>query len=322
MIPDTGSSRRVTLVACFATIYLVWGSTYLMTKIGVRSLPPFLFGGVRFLLGGALLFAIASWRARRRHRRLPRPTPLEWRHLLIVGLCTVFISNSGNIWGLQYVPSNLAALLNVSSSFWIPILGLFGARAQAIGLRPGLGLAVGGIGTGLIAWPGAQASLHASHGVGAWPVIAILIGCIGWSAGTIYQRNARTTLDVLSFTALQMSCGGVMMLVVGMALGEWPRWHWDPVGIAALLYMMVFSSCIAYTAYAWLSVNATPAQVGTYGFVNPVIATGLGVWILDETLTRSQGLGALVILVGMLLVNWPDSARSAAPPAADRDPLH
>lgn len=313
------SSRRLTLVACFATIYLVWGSTYLTTKIGVATLPPFLFGGVRFLLGGALLLAVAQLRARSRGRTLSRPTPIEWRHLAIVGLCTVFVSNSGNIWGLQYVPSNLAALLNVSSSFWIPILGLFGARAHAIGWRSGIGLLVGIIGTLLIAWPGALAALQSSGGVGVWPVVAILVGCVGWSVGTIYQRNVRTDLDILSFTALQMACGGLMMLLTGIALGEWPRWHWDPVGIAALLYMMIFSSCIAYTAYAWLSVNATPAQVGTYGFVNPVIAMGLGWWILDESLTRAQGLGTLVILLGMLLVNWPDNVRRAAQPATVRD---
>lgn len=316
------SSRRITLVACFATIYLVWGSTYLTTKLGVAALPPFLFGGVRFLLGGALLLTVAHLRARHRGRTLPRPTPIEWRHLLVVGLCTVFVSNSGNIWGLQYVPSNLAALLNVSSSFWIPILGLFGARAHAIGWRPGLGMVVGVIGTVLIAWPGAVAALQTPNGVGVWPVITILVGCVGWSIGTIYQRNAITNLDILSFTALQMACGGLMMLCTGLVLGELPRWHWDPVGIAALLYMMVFSSCIAYTAYAWLSVNATPAQVGTYGFVNPVIAMWLGWWILDESLTRAQGVGALVILTGMLLVNWPDNARPAAPHAAARDSPH
>lgn len=313
------NSRRLTQVGCFATIYLVWGSTYLTTKIGVTALPPFLFGGVRFLLGGALLLIVARWRAHHQGRVLPRPTAIEWRHLAVVGLCTVFISNSGNIWGLQYVPSNLAALLNVSSSFWIPILGLFGARAQTIGMRSAAGLAVGFGGTLLIAWPGAMASMQTSGGVGAWPVIAILIGCVGWSAGTIYQRNALTRLDILYFTALQMACGGLMMLVTGIALGEWPQWHWDPIGIAALLYMMLFSSCIAYTAYAWLSVNAAPAQVGTYGFVNPVIAMWLGWWILDESLNLTQGVGTVVILVGMLLVNWPDSVRPTAPRADARD---
>lgn len=308
------------LIACLATIYLVWGSSYLVTKIGVSRLPPFLFGGVRFMLGGTLLFTLAVSLARRHNRATPRPTTLDLRHLIIVGSCAVFISNGGNIWGVQYVPSNLAALLNVSAAFWIPILGMFGARAHRIDARVALGLLTGFAGTVFVAAPGAEASMHAAYGVGVWPVIAILAGCIGWSAGTIYQRNVDTSLDLLAFTALQMFFGGILLLAVGIALGETSRWSWDPLALTALLYMTVFSSCIGYSAYAWLTVNATPAQVGTYGFVNPVIAILLGDWVLDESLTRLQLVGSAVILVAMLLIHWRGSAQPTVRSADSRDP--
>lgn len=294
-------AHRTKLVLSFATIYLVWGSTYLATKIGVADLPPFLFGGVRFAVGGALLFCVACWLLQRKGSRQPRITGEEWRHLLVVGVCSVLISNGGNIWGLQYVPSNQAALLNVSSSFWIPIFGMFGARAARIRPVVALGLLTGFAGTLMIALPRAGAT----SALGSWPTLAILAGCIGWSLGTIYMRNVRTALDVMSFTGLQMFLGGMLMLLIGLALGEASRWQWSLPGLLALLYMMIFSSCIAYTAYAWLSIHAAPAAVGSYGFVNPLIAMGLGWLVLDERLGLIQVAGAVVILCGMLLVNWP-----------------
>lgn len=308
------------LIACLATIYIVWGSSYLTTKIGVSVLPPFLFGGVRFLLGGALLLAVSMVMAQRSGRPVPKITPLELRHVAIVGVCTVLISNGGSNWGVQYVASNLAALLNVSVAFWIPILGMFGARAHRLDARTALGLLTGFAGTWFVAAPGAEASMQASHSYGAWPVIAILAGCIGWSAGTIYQRNATLSLDLLSFTALQMLCGGALLLAVGSALGEWSAWHWEPRALIALLYMTIFSSCIGYTAYAWLTSHATPAQVSTYGFVNPVIAILLGDWILGESLTRLQIIGGVIILAAMLLIHWPGSAPPAARRADAQDP--
>ena len=308
----TGPSHRAKFILGFASIYLIWGSTYLATRIAVQDLPPFLFGAVRFIVGGLLLWAIAL-RFGNPPARIARG---EWKHLIIVGLCSVTLANGGNVWGLQWVASNQAALLNVTCSFWIPILGMFGARAHALTARVGLGLAVGFLGTALIFGPGLQETALATHakagaapGGGLLPSAAILFGCLTWAVGTIYIRNVDTRLDVLSFTGLQMLCGGLLMLIPAALAGEFGRWHWSGPGMAALAYMTIFSSCIAYSAYAWLSVNATPAQVGSYAFVNPAIATVLGWWLLDERLGAAQLAGMAVILVGLLLVNWPARAR-------------
>ena len=108
-----------------------------------------------------------------------------------------------------------------------------------------------------------------------------------------------------------------MLLVPALLAGEPARWDWEPRGLAALAWMVVMSSCIAYTAYAWLSVHATPAQTGSFGLVTPALAALLGWWILDERLSQTQLIGSAVILAGVLLVNWPD-ARDSAPPAAPR----
>lgn len=316
-MPLSSSSRRTKLLLSFAIVYLVWGSSYLVTKIGVGRLPPFSFGAVRFIAGGLLLFTVARWLASRQGARwLPAVSPTDWRTLATVGVCTVFISNGCAVWSLQYVPSNLAALLNVSVSFWIPLLGMFGARAQPIPTRVATGLVAGFAGTSFVAWPGSDAAAA----VLAWPTLVVLVGCLGWSFGTIHLRNAGTSLDLMTFTALQMLCGGLLLLGVAILSGELNLWRWDAGGLTALAYMTIMSSCIAYTAFAWLSVNVTPAQLSTYGFVNPALALLLGWWVLDERLGPLQIVGTAVILGGTLLVNWPrrssaDSAKREAPPA-------
>ena len=297
-----GLSRRAKLLLCFAIVYVVWGSSYLVTKLGVMTLPPFLFGAVRFIVGGLLLYTVACMLRRQRGESIARPSGREWRHIAVVGLCVVFISNSASAWGLQYVPSYQAALLSVSSSFWIPVLGLLGARAERIAPRTALGLLIGIGGTILIALP-ASAGAESAAPAALWPTLSILLGCLGWSAGTIYLRNVDTSLDVMSFTALHMLCGGLMMLLLALLSGDAGRWQWDTQGLAALGYMIVFSSCIAYTAFAWLSVNVTPAQLATYGFVNPVIAILLGWWVLDERLGVLRIVGTLIVLGGLLLIH-------------------
>jgi drug/metabolite transporter (DMT)-like permease len=324
--PGTDTSRRTKVVVSFAIIYLVWGSTYLVTKIGVGHLPPFTFGAARFVSGGLLLFLVARLVARRSGAPLlPVVSPTEWRHLACVGFLSVFASNGTGVWSLQYVPSNLAALLNVSASFWIPLLGMFGARSQSLGTRVASGLAIGFAGTALVAWPGNDAAAAL-----AWPTLIVLAGCFSWSLGTIYQRSVSTSLDLMTFTALQMLCGGLMLALVMWLAGEPQRWHVDAAGLAALAYMTILSSCIGYTAYAWLSVNVAPAQLATYGFVNPAIALLLGWWVLGESLTTLKIIGTVIILGGTLLVNWPrrtparnvtvedalNSVKRGAPPSA------
>ena len=315
-----GWSHRAKLVLCLAIVYLVWGGSYLVTSIGVQSLPPFLLGAVRFTFSGLALFGIARLLG---EGRAPL-TPTEWRHLAIVGFFTVLVSNGFNAWSLQWLPSNQAALLNVSSAFWITIFGTLGRRGHPITALVATGLAIGALGVALILWPGGgeMAAPGAAALVGAAvkpyplgsslvPQLGILLGCFGWALGTAYLRNVQTGLDLLSFTGLQMFVGGLMLFLPAALAGEFAAWHWSLPGVAALLYLMVFNSLIAYTAYAWLSKHATPGQVGTYGLVNPAVATLLGWLVLDEHLSGAQWIGTFVILAGVLLVNWP---RTRIPP--------
>lgn len=295
---------RTRMIACFAIIYIVWGSSYLVTSIGVHRLPPFLFGGVRFMIAGIALTAIARARGER-----IRIDATDAKQILVMALLSIAVSNGFNVWALQWVPSGQAALLNVTSSFWIAIFGLFGVRAQPIDGRTSVGLALGFLGTLAIVWP--REGFSIAHFV---PQIGILVGCMGWAAGTIYFRNATKGLGILAFTGLQMFAGGTMLTVTGLGLGEHHEWTWSATGVLSMAYLTVFSSCLAYAAYAWLAQHTTPARVATYGYVNPAIATLLGWWLLNEQLTGLTLAGMAVILAGVVLVNWPEEVATPESP--------
>ncbi len=294
-MPLTASSRRTTLVVCLAVVYLVWGSSYLATAIGVQSLPPFLFGGIRFAIAGVLLTLLATL--------LGRAIVLdrgELRHLLVVATGAVLLSNGLNVWAMQWVASNQAALLNATAALWIAILATRGRRAHSLDRLTTLGLAIGFVGTALILWPKGNISADYLAQQGA-----ILCGVFAWSCATVYMRNVATKLDVLSFTGLQMLLGGLMLIALGLGVGEASRWHFSRDGLLSMAYLTIMSSCAAYVAYAWLARNTTPAAVGTYGYVNPAIAAVLGWAFLDEILSATQLIGMAVMLAGVAIVSWP-----------------
>jgi drug/metabolite transporter (DMT)-like permease len=289
------SSQRAKLIVCFATVYVVWGSTYLVASIGVHALPPFLFGGIRFALAGVLLGSTALLLGNR-----PRLDASEWRHMVLVALGNVFIANGCTNWAMQTVASNQTAILNASAALWIALLATRGRRAHALDRRTLAGLVIGFGGTLLIIWP--HGSLKTSN---LAMQLLILVAVFSWSASTVYIRNAHSKLDVLSFTAIQMFLGGLMLVSLGLATGEAADWHWSRPGITAMVYLTIASSCLAYTAFAWLAKNTTPALVGTYSYVNPAIAALLGWWFLGEKLGANQLIGMGVMFSGVALVSWP-----------------
>jgi len=306
----TFPSHRAKLIVCFTTVYLVWGSTYLVASIGVHALPPFLFGGIRFTIAGVLLGATSLLLGNR-----PVLDRTEWRHMFLVALGNVFIANGCTNWAMQTVASNQTAILNASAALWIALLATRGRRAHALDRRTLLGLVIGFAGTLLIIWP--HGSLQTSHFA---MQLLILVAVFSWSASTVYIRNAHSRLDVLSFTAIQMFLGGLMLVTLGMATGEAADWHWSRAGITAMIYLTLASSCLAYTAFAWLAKNTTPALVGTYSYVNPAIAAVLGWWFLGEQLGANQIIGMAVMFAGVALVSWPQKEVARLDEDQQKDP--
>jgi drug/metabolite transporter (DMT)-like permease len=303
-------SRRAKLIICFVTVYLVWGSTYLVASIGVHALPPFLFGGIRFTVAGILL-GLTTLALGNRFQL----DATEWRHMFIVALGNVVIANGGTNIAMQHIASNQTAILNASAALWIALLATRGRRAHAIDRRTLVGLVIGFAGTALIIWPGGAA--QGSH---FDMQLLILVAVFSWSASTVYIRNVHSKLDVLSFTAIQMLLGGLMLTSLGFATGEAAEWHWSKPGLIAMAYLTILSSCLAYTAFAWLARNTTPALVGTYSYVNPAIAAVLGWWFQGEKLGLHQLIGMVIIFAGVALVSWPKKDVQRLDDDAQKDP--
>jgi drug/metabolite transporter (DMT)-like permease len=278
------------------TIYLVWGSSFLFTKLAVSNLPPALFSGIRFITAGTLLALISRvWNGS------PYPKQgIEWRHVIVAGFFMVFVSNGLNTWAMRYLASNQSALLNGTSAFWIAGLGVFGRRGHPLTRWAVLGMFIGFLGAAMMLIPKeplSTKSLLAQAGV--------LMACFSWALGTLYYRSIDTNLSSLMFMGMQMLMGGLMLLAVGIVHGDAAHWAPNTSGLAALFYLTFFSSCLAYTAYGWLSLNSTPALIGTYGYVNPAIAAFLGWRFLHEHLSATQLIGMVIIIVGVSILTLP-----------------
>jgi drug/metabolite transporter (DMT)-like permease len=284
------------LALCLGTIYLVWGSSFLFSKIAVNNLPVALFSATRFLTAGTLLALLAHFIG---GHAFPQRS-VEWRHVTIAGFFMVFVSNGLNIWAIQYIPTNLSALLNGTSAFWIAGLGVFGPRGHPLNRWAVLGMCTGFAGTALMLIP--KGGLHTTSLLAE---IGALTACFAWACGTLYYRSIDTSLSSLMFMALQMCMGGLMLFAVALVHGDPARWSMNVSGLVALGYLTFFSSCLAYTAYGWLSLNAAPTLIGTYGYVNPAIAAFLGWQFLDEHLTNLQLAGMVIIIAAVCILTLP-----------------
>ena len=259
----------------------------------------------------AVAFAIVSVALGRRFEL----DAAEWKRLMIVAIGSVVIPNACTNWAMQYIASNQTAILNATAALWIALFATQGRRAHPLDPRTIVGLVVGFAGTALIVWPRGGAKVD-HFGMQLLILLIVFI----WSATTVYIRNAHSKLDVLTFTAVQMSVGGLMLVTAGIVTGEPAQWHWSKPGITAMVYLTLMSSCLAYTAFAWLAKNTTPALVGTYSYVNPAIAAVLGWWFLGEQLGVNQIIGMAVIFAGVALVSWPQKEQKRLDEDQKKDP--
>jgi drug/metabolite transporter (DMT)-like permease len=297
-----GEPRPSTVLLAFAAVYLVWGSTYLAIRFAIETVPPMTMAAIRFSVAGVLLY---GWS---RARGAARPTARQWRDAAIVGTLLLAGGNGAVVLAEQWVPSGLAALLVATVPLWLVILdALFGSRSRP-SRRAITGLAMGF---------GGVALLTGSPGVGAGGpeellgALLVLCGSFVWAAGSLYSRYATTAPRPRMWVGMQMLAGSVALAALALAFGEPARW--DPAAISArswwaLAYLIVFGAVIGYTAYIWLLRVSTPARVGTYAYVNPVVALLLGWALAGEPLTfRSLAAGAIIL--GSVVVITSEAGR-------------
>ncbi len=271
-----------------AIVYVVWGSTYLGIRFALEGgWPPLtMVSGTRFLVAGGLMYVFLRWRG------VAAPTRAQWRRLALMGLLLLLLGNGCVVLAEQTVSSGMAAVAVASVPLWIGLFGiLFGQRPSPM---EWLGIAIGFAG---VLWLNAGSSLSASP----TGLVLLLVAPIGWAFGSVWSRG-RDLPPPFMAAAGQMLCGGAMLLAAGLLRGEplpqSPGLH----GTLALAYLTVFGSVVAFSSYVWLMQHVRPALLGSYAYVNPVIAVGLGASLAGERFGASE-LGAMaVILAGVAMI--------------------
>jgi drug/metabolite transporter (DMT)-like permease len=310
MTPRAENGRGWQVVAAFAAIYLIWGSTYLAIRVAIETLPPFLMAGTRFLVAGAVLHAIG------RLRGDPAPERGHWAPSLLLGALFLLLGNGGVVWAEQRVPSSLAALLVAVTPVWTTMFEWRkGGTTPSVWTAVGL---VGGIaGVALLVAPGAAAAGTAVDVGGA---VGCLVSSVSWSAASVLSTGFRLPKSPAIASSLQMLCGGGLLLLVGLVLGEGalvvPQ-AFSLRSVLALLYLIAFGSLVAFTSFTWLLRVTSASRVATCAYVNPVVAVFLGWALAGESLAPRSLVAAAVIVGAVVLIITTRSRRPAPGPVTE-----
>lgn len=288
--------RRWQTLLAFAIIYLVWGSTFLAIRVGVREVPPFLLAGMRFFAAGIVLYA---WM---RIQGTPSPTRREWATASFLAVL-IFVGDYGLLfWAEKRVPSGIAAVMMATIPVFMAIAEIVFLRTQKLTLRLGLALLVG-IG-------GVVVLVSRSASFGDAPIdiagaIALVVSAISWSLAAILTRKLSLPESKVMSSGAQMLAGGILLTLTAAMLGEFRGFDVRAVSIGAwlaLIYLIVAGSIVAFTAYVWLIHHESPTKVGTYAYVNPVVAVLLGYFLGGEALGSRTIVGTLLVLVSVVVI--------------------
>jgi drug/metabolite transporter (DMT)-like permease len=298
MNPSKNSPRPPSwkILLAFAIIYLVWGSTFLAIRVGVREMPPFLMAGLRFFAAGVILYA---WM---RATGIPTPTSRQWVGATLLGM-VIFVLDYGCLfWAEQRVPSGIAAVILASIPVFMTLLEIIFLRTQRLTYRLGAALVIGIAGVAVL--------MNHSFSLGEVPIdrkgaTALIIAAFSWSVAAILTRRIPLPDSKPMSAAAQMLMGGAQLLALAALSGEFAEFHPHEVSRTAwfaLFYLITAGSIAAFTAYVWLLHYESPTRVGTYAYVNPVVAVLLGYFVGGEALGRRTLLGALLILASVVTI--------------------
>ena len=297
------SPFRVALA--LATVYVIWGSTYLAIAVAVQTLPPFWMAGVRFVVSGALLYGLARWQG------AAQPTPAHWRSAALIGALLLFIGTGGVAWAEQHVSSGIAALMVSMTPLWMVLFRWLQPGGERPTGRVWAGLGLGFVGLMILARPW---EATAAGGLDPLGVLALLLACVTWAWGSIWSRRVSLPESPVMATGLEMLCGGAMLLLFGAFAGEPAQLHLAAISgrsVLALVYLITFGA-IGFVAYIWLLRAANPVLVSTYAYVNPIVAVFLGWLLLSEPVTTKTLIAAAVIVAAVALITTAQS-RPAKP---------
>ena len=284
-----------TLLA-FGIIYFVWGSTFLAIRVGVQEVPPLLLAGMRFLVAGLVLYAWTMARGQR------SPTGRQWLSAAMLATLICVLDYGLLFWAEQRVPSGLAAVMMATIPAFMALSEILFLRTQRLTFRLVMALSIGIVGVAVLT--------ARSLNLGGAPIeragaIALIIGSMSWSVASVLTRKLSLPSSKVMSSAAQMLAGGVLLSLASASLGEFSRFHPSTVSLRAwlaLLYLIVAGSIVGFTAYVWLIHHESPTKVGTYAYVNPVVAVLVGYFLGGEALGLRTILGSALVLVSVVVI--------------------
>lgn len=314
-----GQPSSLAIWSALIAVYLAWGSTYLAIRFVVETMPPFFSAGLRFLISGAVLYAL------RRLRGDPAPRKIEWRSAAIIGFFLLVGGNGNVVWAEQRVPSSIAALIIASVPLWMAVLDAIrpgGRRPQSLVT---LGLLVGFVGIFILIGPGQL--IGSESQVDLLGAGALLLASLSWAIGSLYNRGARLPASPLLGTGMEMLLGSVGLFLLATLSSEWGQLDFSAVAARSwwgLIYLIIFGSWVGFASYVWLLRVAPTTLVSTYAYVNPLVAILVGNLLAGEEISPRVILAAITILGSVAVITYTqqrsaraDAASAAVSPSGD-----
>jgi len=288
---STGGSFRIRVLLAFFAIYVLWGTTFLAIRIAVEELPPLFAAGTRFFIAGVVLFGFMVAKGER------RPSKRQWRNLLVMSLL-MFVAEYGPLfWAEKYVPSGVVSVLAATIPILTLVLEMLVLRQQRWRLSLAAATLLGFAGVGVLLLPGGEQHF------GLVPCLAILAGCTTWSLGTVLSRSMDLPKARPLTAGAAMMLGGGMLLLLSAGFGEMhPMPHVSLRAVLALLYLIVFGSLLAFTAFVWLLAHMPATRVASHAYVNPIVAVALGYFVAGEPVTLRTLAGTALVLVSVFMI--------------------
>ncbi len=279
----------------WVSICIIWGTTYLVIRIGVESLPPMLFAGIRWVVAGPILLLVL------RLKKIKFPNREDFKHIAFIGILLIGFANAFVVVAEQWIPTGLASLLITTLPFWIVIFEFFIPNSYRINRIVFFGLLLGFLGILLIFWNELENLINTEYFLG---ILAILGAAFSWSIGSLYSKYKRLKTHPLMSASFQMIIAGCFQISIGLILGEQNSFSLDRNGFLSMLYLIIFGSLFGYAAYIY-AISVLPVSlVATYTYINPMIAIFLGWFILDERINATMIFAAIIILSGVALVQY------------------
>jgi drug/metabolite transporter (DMT)-like permease len=307
MVKSLTKHPKALVLSAFAAVYLIWGSTYLAILLAIKTIPPFFMAGSRFLIAGLILLIYALIKG----EQIPDAKSV-WK-ISLAGILMLSVGNAFLAWVEQYLPSGLAAILVATVPLWFVLFDkkqwkFYFSNKQII-----VGLIVGFAGVILLFAGKSSADLFNSR-IKIISLIVLFVCTIGWTIGSLYSKYQKINGSTLMKVAIQMLAAGFVNFIGGFVLREQQGFilkdiSWQSVG--ALAYLIVFGSLVAYMAYVWLLSIRPASLVGTYAYVNPVVAVFLGWLIADEHVNTQKIIGLFIVIVGLVIVNMSKEKKVA-----------